>query len=61
MSKAIAFEKMSGAGNDFVMVDNRERVLSEEELVPFTQFVCPRGTAVGAVRRLAQVSGSFSG
>ena len=48
MSRTIAFVKMSGGGNDFVMVDNREGILSEEELVPFTQYVCPRRTAVGA-------------
>ena len=48
MQRAIPFSKMTGSGNDFVMVDNRRELLAEGELVPFTQAVCPRRTSVGA-------------
>jgi len=43
----LAFSKMEGAGNDFVVIDDREGALAgrEEELA---QKLCPRRTSVGA-------------
>ncbi len=46
-SGTIRFSKMSGAGNDFVVIDNRDGVVPE----PATEFaarVCARQAAVGA-------------
>jgi len=40
--------KMSGTGNDFVMVDNREGLLGEEEKRAFVAEVCRRRVSVGA-------------
>jgi diaminopimelate epimerase len=44
----IRFTKMSGSGNDFIVLDNRKPILSEDEIPAFARRVCPRGTAVGA-------------
>src|SRR5690348_10744583 len=41
----IAFKKMSGAGNDFIVVDNRDYNLSD--LVAVTHKVCDRTNAFG--------------
>jgi diaminopimelate epimerase len=42
------FFKMSGAGNDFVVLDNRDENLSEEMKPEFSQRVCRRRMSVGA-------------
>ncbi len=42
----ISFIKMSGTGNDFVVVDNRAGIITDRE--GFTKTVCPRRTAIGA-------------
>jgi len=39
---------MSGTGNDFIVIDNREKVIPDEKMVKFTQTVCRRGQSVGA-------------
>ncbi|MGH7144478.1 MAG: diaminopimelate epimerase [Planctomycetota bacterium] len=44
----IPFVKMSGTGNDFVMIDNRELRFDDAAKVAITQAVCPRATAIGA-------------
>ncbi len=45
--KRLPFTKLSGAGNDFLLIDNREMILTEN--VPaFVQAVCRRGMSVGA-------------
>jgi len=46
--KLISFCKMSGAGNDFIVIDNRESVLPRMPLNEFAQRVCRRKIAVGA-------------
>jgi diaminopimelate epimerase len=46
MQKAIPFFKAVASGNDFVIVDNRRRVI--QDAVRFAQAVCPRHTGVGA-------------
>lgn len=48
MNKTIHFWKMNAAGNDFVVVDNRQKILSEEELNAFTKTVCERRRSIGA-------------
>jgi diaminopimelate epimerase len=44
----IRFWKMNGAGNDFVVVDNRAGTVGGARLAEFARRVCPRRTAVGA-------------
>lgn len=45
---AIAFHKMSGSGNDFIIIDNRDAVVNGVDLPRFVAKVCRRGMAVGA-------------
>ena len=47
MSSLVNFTKMSGAGNDFVVIDNRSRFLPEP-LERLARAMCPRKKAVGA-------------
>jgi len=42
------FSKMHGAGNDFIIIDNRRHNLAEDELSSLAARLCPRRTAVGA-------------
>ncbi len=42
------FFKLSGSGNDFIVLDNRRRVVAEDEMVPLAQALCPRGRSIGA-------------
>jgi diaminopimelate epimerase len=44
----LAFEKMSGAGNDFIVIDHRRRLLSIDEQPDFARRVCRRKFSVGA-------------
>jgi hypothetical protein len=46
--KPIPFSKMSGSGNDFIIIDNRNRVVDEIELEGFIRSVCRRKMSVGA-------------
>ena len=43
----ISFAKLSGAGNDFVIIDNRRNVIPENE-ADFVRKVCTRRVSVGA-------------
>jgi diaminopimelate epimerase len=43
----IAFAKLSGAGNDFVVIDNRKSVVPDD-LANFIEKVCARRISVGA-------------
>ncbi|MEM9998774.1 MAG: diaminopimelate epimerase [Bacteroidota bacterium] len=49
----VPFTKMNGAGNDFLVLDNRFLYFSDEELVALAQHYCPRRTGVGADGLLA--------
>ena len=42
------FYKMSGSGNDFVIIDNRKGILEGVELPQWVRKVCRRGLSVGA-------------
>jgi diaminopimelate epimerase len=44
----IPFMKMSGSGNDFILIDHREPFLKEDSLKDFVQKVCRRRVSVGA-------------
>ena len=46
--QTIPFYKMSGSGNDFIIMDNREGVLPDFPLVDFVQNVCRRKMSAGA-------------
>src|SRR5512147_194289 len=44
----IPFTKMSGSGNDFILIDHRDRFLEEDRLKDFIRKVCQRRVSVGA-------------
>lgn len=46
--KKIPFWKMSGSGNDFVMIDHRTPAISPDEMRRFVSKICRRGLSVGA-------------
>ncbi|MCB1152708.1 diaminopimelate epimerase [bacterium] len=48
MVVGIAFSKLNGTGNDFVIVDNREMVVPARQMADFTRAVCRRAVSVGA-------------
>lgn len=46
--RAIPITKMSGSGNDFILVDNRRRLLDPDQAAPWVRAVCRRALSVGA-------------
>jgi diaminopimelate epimerase len=52
-SLILEFTKMNGAGNDFIVIDNRFYVFSDEELSALARRYCPRRIGVGADGLLA--------
>ena len=46
--KPIPFAKMSGTGNDFIIIDNRRRIVEDDGLTEFIRNVCRRKMSVGA-------------
>ena len=48
MNFPIDFSKMSGTGNDFILIDHRTPFLSREEMPTFAKAVCERRVSVGA-------------
>jgi len=46
--KPIEFWKMSGSGNDFILIDNRDEGIREEEMGRLVERTCRRRTSVGA-------------
>jgi diaminopimelate epimerase len=46
--KQLEFFKMSGSGNDFIIIDNRNEVVEEADLSKFIASVCRRKMSVGA-------------
>jgi len=44
----ITFYKMSGSGNDFIIVDNRDKIIDDTDLPGFVENVCQRKMSVGA-------------
>jgi diaminopimelate epimerase len=47
MPKTISFYKISAAGNDFVMIDNRRKILPND-LSPLAKRLCNRKLSIGA-------------
>jgi diaminopimelate epimerase len=52
-SLVVEFTKMHGAGNDFIVLDNRWYRFSDEELAELAETWCPRRFGVGADGLLA--------
>ncbi len=46
--KSIEFWKMSGSGNDFILIDNRDERIKTEEMGPLVKRICRRRDSVGA-------------
>jgi len=44
----IPFWKLSGSGNDFIIIDHRKPLIAPEEMRLFVSKVCRRGLSVGA-------------
>ncbi|PIP08643.1 MAG: diaminopimelate epimerase, partial [Syntrophobacteraceae bacterium CG23_combo_of_CG06-09_8_20_14_all_50_8] len=44
----IEFFKMSGSGNDFILIDNRDDSLAVGDVVGFVKILCERKGSVGA-------------
>jgi diaminopimelate epimerase len=44
----IPFFKMSGSGNDFIIVDNRKNIVKDNDLPTFINRICRRKMSVGA-------------
>ncbi len=44
----LEFYKMSGSGNDFIIIDNRKKVVDETDFTRFVARVCRRKMSVGA-------------
>lgn len=45
---SIAFTKMQGAGNDFIILDNRSGSLSKQEIINLAPEICDRKFGVGS-------------
>lgn len=45
---SIPFTKMSGSGNDFILIDNREGIVPVDDLPQFAKCVCRRKLSAGA-------------
>ena len=50
------FVKMNGAGNDFIVIDNRDGALNEAQLSELARVVCHRHLSVGADGLMAVVN-----
>lgn len=48
LGQSIPFVKMQGSGNDFVVIDNRERRVPEQAMADWAKAVCRRAFGVGA-------------
>jgi len=46
--KPIAFWKMHGSGNDFIVIDNRDGLIEKDEMGPLVERACRRRESVGA-------------
>lgn len=48
MKFPVEFTKMSGTGNDFILIDHRRPLLAREEMPAFARALCERRVSVGA-------------
>ena len=51
----LEFTKMDGAGNDFIVIDNRFYNFTDDELADLARRLCPRRVGIGADGVLACV------
>jgi len=47
-SGTIPFTKMTGSGNDFIIIDNRDQIINADQSAPFIRAACRRKLSVGA-------------
>ena len=55
------FCKMNGAGNDFIIIDNREAGMNESELSALAAHLCERRMSIGADGLIAVETARGSG
>jgi len=48
MTSSISFTKMSGTGNDFIIIDNRSNEIKKEQVAGLAKRICRRQFSVGA-------------
>ncbi len=48
MEDCVRFTKLSGSGNDFIFIDNRDGKYDADKMIDFVQAICRRGLSVGA-------------
>ncbi|MEG6550922.1 diaminopimelate epimerase, partial [Desulfocurvibacter africanus] len=48
LGQQMPFVKMQGSGNDFVVIDNRDRRVPEEAMADWAKAVCRRAFGIGA-------------
>jgi diaminopimelate epimerase len=48
MKDPINFTKMSGTGNDFILIDNRDQAITKKEMPELARRICRRRFSVGA-------------
>ena len=46
--KTVRFFKMSACGNDFILIDNRQNIIDDDQASDFVQKACQRRIALGA-------------
>jgi len=49
----IKYTKMQGLGNDFIIIDNREKIFSQEQLSVISKRLCTRRLSIGAYGLMA--------
>ncbi len=59
--REITFYKMQGAGNDFVVIDNRDLQFSMKDIIDFTPELCDRRFGIGADGLIALESPQVDG
>lgn len=59
--REITFYKMQGAGNDFVVIDNRHLQFTMKEIIDFTPELCDRRFGIGADGLMALESPQIDG
>lgn len=59
--RELKFHKMEGAGNDFVVIDNRHLRFSMKEIIDFTPKLCDRRFGIGADGLIALESPQIDG
>jgi len=48
MNRKVSFFKMSGSGNDFIVIDNRKKLIKDNKMSDFAKRLCSRKASVGA-------------